>query len=74
MTPGVIAYRGFFAMLNRTQELLADLDRQEIQLLRDRLDEAETGDFVAADMIEEWVGSWFTSGELPPPAPSASGT
>ena len=58
-------------MLNRSQDLLAALDRQEISLLRDHIAEAEGGDFVPADQIEEWVGSWFTSGELPPPEPPA---
>ena len=56
-------------MLNRTQDLLADLDRRELSLLRDRIEEAEADDFVSAELIEEWVGSWFTSGELPPPEP-----
>jgi len=56
-------------MLNRTQDLLADLDRQEIDLLRDRIAEAEVDGFIPADLVEEWVGSWFTSGELPPPEP-----
>lgn len=56
-------------MLNRTQDLLAELDRQEIDLLRDRIREAEAEGLIPADLVEEWVGSWFTSGELPPPEP-----
>lgn len=56
-------------MLNLSDAVLADLEMQELPVLRERLAEAEAGDFIAADLIEEWVGSWFTSGELPPPEP-----
>lgn len=37
--------------------------------LSDRLAEAERGRFISADSIEEWVGSWLTPDELPPPEP-----
>jgi|GEM_PF-5031367 len=58
-------------MLKQSADLLAELDAGEMSLLRDRLAEAEAeaGGFVSSDLIEEWVGSWFTSGELPPPLP-----
>ena len=56
-------------MLKHSAELLAELDAGEMALLRDRLAEADAGEFVSCDMVEEWVGSWFTSGELPPPLP-----
>ncbi|MEN9410900.1 MAG: hypothetical protein RL216_2874 [Pseudomonadota bacterium] len=59
-------------MLNLTKELLADLDGQELLILRDRIAEADAGDFIPADQVEEWVSSWFTSGELPPPEPDAA--
>lgn len=56
-------------MLKQSADLLAELDGAELSLLRDRLAEADAGEFVSCDLIEEWVGSWFTSGELPPPVP-----
>ncbi|WP_434616770.1 hypothetical protein [Tabrizicola sp. M-4] len=56
-------------MLKQSADILAELDAGEISLLRDRLAEADAGEFVSGDMVEEWVGSWFTSGELPPPLP-----
>lgn len=37
--------------------------------LAERLAEAEQGRFVSADSIEEWVASWLTPDELPPPDP-----
>ncbi|MEY4983558.1 MAG: hypothetical protein RIR62_1824 [Pseudomonadota bacterium] len=37
--------------------------------LRDRLAEAGEGEFVSAASIEEWMASWFTPDELPPPDP-----
>lgn len=37
--------------------------------LHDRLAEAERGRFISANSIEEWVGSWLTPDELPPPEP-----
>lgn len=45
----------------------------ELSLLQDRLSEADMGEFVNADQIEEWVGSWFTPSELPPPDPAQRG-
>lgn len=56
-------------MLHMSQSVLADLGRSEISLLGDRLAEAEEGELICASHIEEWVGSWFTDGELPPPDP-----
>lgn len=49
--------------------VLSDLDRHELSLLAERIVEAEEGETVTAGQIEEWVGSWFTEGELPPPEP-----
>ncbi len=37
--------------------------------LPERLAEAERGRFISADSIEEWVASWLTPDELPPPEP-----
>lgn len=37
--------------------------------LHDRLAEAAIGEFVSAASIEEWMASWFTPDELPPPDP-----
>lgn len=37
--------------------------------IAERLAEAEQGRFVSADSIEEWVASWLTPNELPPPDP-----
>jgi hypothetical protein len=56
-------------MLHMSQKVLADLGRGELSLLDDRLAEADEGEMICASHIEEWVGSWFTDGELPPPAP-----
>jgi hypothetical protein len=38
-------------------------------IVLDRLSEADAGDFVSAEAIEEWVASWFGVDELPPPDP-----
>lgn len=35
----------------------------------DRLAEAERGQFISAEAIEEWAASWLATGELPPPDP-----
>ena len=56
-------------MLHMSQSLMAELGRAELSLLDDRLAEAEEGELICASHIEEWVGSWFTDSELPPPAP-----
>jgi predicted transcriptional regulator len=56
-------------MFRKTSDVLVEMDAGEMRLLRDRLSEADSGEFVCADTIEEWVGSWFTAGELPPPEP-----
>lgn len=56
-------------MLHMSQSLLADLGKGEVSLLRERLAEAEGEALIDAGQIEEWVGSWFTEGELPPPEP-----
>jgi len=40
---------------------------QSALTLAERLIEAEQGRFVSADSIEEWVASWLTPDELPPP-------
>jgi len=37
--------------------------------LSDRLNEAGQGEFVSSASIEEWMASWFTPDELPPPEP-----
>jgi hypothetical protein len=39
----------------------------EVALLDERLAEAGEGVFLSAIRIEEWVDSWFTPDELPPP-------
>jgi predicted transcriptional regulator len=39
------------------------------ELAQDRLAEAAQGVFVSADAVEEWLASWFTPDELPPPDP-----
>lgn len=56
-------------MLNLSQDMFSDLEGPELSVLRDRIAEADEGDFIPADQVEEWVTSWFTSGELPPPEP-----
>jgi predicted transcriptional regulator len=48
----------------------AEADLHELAMMQERLSEAETGEFVSGDLIEEWVGSWFTASELPPPDPA----
>ena len=40
-----------------------------LSTLHNRLTEAGEGAFVSAASIEEWMGSWFTPDELPPPEP-----
>lgn len=40
-----------------------------LSTLHDRLNEAGQGEFVSAACIEEWMASWFTPDELPPPEP-----
>lgn len=40
-----------------------------LSTLHDRLIEADEGAFVSAARIEEWMSSWFTPDELPPPDP-----
>lgn len=60
-------------MLNGTFLHETEAEVYELSLLQDRLSEAEAEEFVSADLIEEWVGSWFTSAELPPPDPAQRG-
>lgn len=54
-------------MLNGAFLHEAEAEVHELSLLQDRLSEADMEEFVTADQIEEWVGSWFTPSELPPP-------
>lgn len=42
-------------------------EKGEVALLMERMDEADDGVFLSALRIEEWVDSWFTADELPPP-------
>lgn len=60
-------------MLHMSQTVLADLDRSERSVLAERIIEADEGELIAACHIEEWIGSWFTEGELPPPSPLSFG-
>lgn len=60
-------------MRSLTDSVLADLDPAEVALLQERVAEAEAGDLISGDLVEEWVSSWFTSGELPPPVPGGEG-
>lgn len=48
----------------------AEAELHELAMMQERLSEAETGEFVSGDLIGEWVGSWFTASELPPPDPA----
>ena len=41
--------------------------RHEREVLMQRLAEADKGKFVSSERVEEWVDSWFTDNELPPP-------
>lgn len=60
-------------MLHMSQTMLADLGRGEVSLLGERIAEADEDAMIDADLIVEWVGSWFTEGELPPPEPPVAG-
>jgi predicted transcriptional regulator len=57
-------------MMNGTFLHEAEAELLELAMMQERLSEAETGEFVSGDLIEEWVGSWFTASELPPPDPA----
>ena len=46
---------------------------RERALLKERLREAGEGRFVSEERVLEWVDSWFTDGELPPPEPDIAG-
>lgn len=54
-------------MMNGTFLHEAEAELHELALMQERLSEAELDEFVSGDLIEEWVGSWFTASELPPP-------
>lgn len=56
-------------MRSLSDTFLSDIDAAEVALLHERIAEAEAGDLISGDLVEEWVSSWFTSGELPPPEP-----
>lgn len=60
-------------MLHMSQSVLSDLGKGEVALLGDRIAEAEDETMISAELIVEWVGSWFTEGELPPPEPPVAG-
>lgn len=60
---------GTGAMMNGTFLHEAEAELHELALMQERLYEAELDEFVSGDLIEEWVGSWFTATELPPPDP-----
>lgn len=56
-------------MLHMWQSVLTDLGKGELALVAERIAEAEGEPMIAAEQIMEWVGSWFTDDELPPPEP-----
>jgi hypothetical protein len=60
-------------MLHMFQSVLADLSKGELALVGERIAEAEDEPMIEAELIVEWVGSWFTDGELPPPEAPRSG-
>lgn len=49
----------------------AYLDNQEFEreVIRERIAEADNGEFISGDAMHRWIQSWGTDRELPPPKP-----
>ena len=48
---------------------LKDRTETKAQLIRDAVAEADKGIFISEDKMNDWMDSWDSEGELPPPKP-----
>ena len=48
---------------------LKDRSEAKAQIIRDAVAEADKGFFISEDKMNDWMDSWDSEGELPPPKP-----
>ena len=48
---------------------LKDRSEAKSQLIREAVAEADKGTFISEDKMNDWMDSWDSEGELPPPKP-----
>ncbi len=56
-------------LAQRAIEDFLELQEREREILRERLAEADKGVFISGEAMHQWIESWGTDNELPPPEP-----